>query len=269
MYGRAECIQWWEPAHIERSTVYLSAIRAMCGSSSLTSKSGWEVSIGLNRGRTTSFLESGFKSNMSICDGPPYIHTSSTCLAFVGRAAPARARARNSSGTVRPKNVAPPIRNTSRRLYWWYARQPGFMGSSFCLCGEVAELVRVPSPNALFVPNSHEFGYVSMNNPRLVVHLKFAGVYEAPEYLFQSVSQRVRRLEVLQARLRFLGTGEATQRPQEQLFQPLLVGQPVVAGQLGHAAAVSGDLAAHLLVVGQEQQLRQRHVVPLFAVTLH
>src|SRR5262249_17290923 len=151
---------------------------------------------------------------MSICDGPPYIHTSNTCLAFAGQAAPARARARNSCDTVRPKNVAPPIRNTSRRLYWWYARQPGFMGSV---------LLAV----------------------RLVVHLKFAGVHEAPEYRFQSLSQGVGGLEVLQARFRFLGAGEATQRAQEQLFQPLLVGQLVVAGQLGHPPVVGADLVAH------------------------
>src|SRR5262245_43123614 len=130
---------------------------------------------------------------MSICDGPPYIHTNSTCLAFAGPLAPAWARAWNSCGTVRPKNVAPPIRNTSRRLYWWYARQPGFMGSVL-----------------LFV--------------RLVVHLKFAGIHEAPKYLFQSIAQGVGELEVRQARFRFLGAGEATQGAQEQLFQPLLVG---------------------------------------------
>src|SRR6185436_9350575 len=109
-------------------------------------------------------------------DGPPYIHTSSTCLAFAGGASPARARARNSCDAVRPKNVAPPTRNTSRRLYWWYARQPGFMGSV---------LLTV----------------------RLVVHLKFARVHEAPEYLFQPPSQGGGGLEVLQARFRFLGAG--------------------------------------------------------------
>src|SRR5262249_4523884 len=141
-------------------------------------------------------------------------------------------------GIVRPKNVAPPIRNTSRRLYWWYARQPGFMGSV---------LLAV----------------------RLVVHLKFAGVHEAPEYLFQSLSQGAGGLDVLQARFRFLGTREATQRAEPQLFQPLLVGQLVVAGQSGHPPAVGADFAAHLLVVGQKQQLRQRHVVALFTVALH
>src|SRR5262245_43986274 len=175
---------------------------------------------------------------MSICDGPPYIHTKSTCLAFAGRLASAWARARNSSGTVRPKNVAPPIRNTSRRLYWWYARQPGFMGS-FPL------------------------------SMRLVVHLKFAGVHEAPEDLFQAASQRVGRIKVLHPRFQFLGSREPTQRTQEQFFQPLLVGQAIVAGQLGHPSAASADLGAHLLVVSQEQQLRQRHVVALFAVALH